>query len=116
MNKYSPELKFKLNFYINGINPENKLITFALQYHLRSFGGCGSTLTLHGFFILDLLIPINAPNKTSGEEQHNHNISTINIVLNGTAAVEPSYHKNKSIIKKIEKAKLGYKTAVRIAL
>ena len=40
----------------------------------------------------------------------------VSIVLNGTAAEDPSYHKNKSMMKNIEKAKLGYNTEVNKAL
>jgi len=72
-------------------------------------------LTLHGFFIFFFFIPINAPIRTNGDEQHNHKSNIASIVPKGTAADDFSAHKNKSIIKKIENDMLGYKKAVSIA-
>ena len=73
-------------------------------------------MTLQGFFILFFFIPIKAPINTKGDEQQIHKTNMVSIVLNGTAAEDPSYHKNKSMMKNIEKAKLGYNTEVNKAL
>ncbi len=87
-----------------------------MQYQGNSGGGKGSELTLQGFSIFDLCTPIKAPIKINGEEQHSHKSSTINIVLNGTAAEDCSCQRKRSIMKNIEKDKPGYNTAVNKAL
>jgi len=71
---------------------------------------------LQGFFIFFFFIPINAPIKTKGEEQHSQRSSIARIVGKGTAADEFSAHSNKSIKKNIEKDKLGNNNAVIKAL
>lgn len=77
------------------------------------FGICeGNTFTFPGFLMAFFLIAMNDPIKVKGVEQHNHKRSNATIVEKGTAAVDPSNHKNKSITKKIAKAKLGNKNAV----
>ncbi len=76
----------------------------------------GKTFTLPGFLIDFFFIPIKDPINTSGVEQHNQSNNKVIIVENGTAADDPSAHKNKSIMKKTEKANPGYKNAVNNAL
>lgn len=56
------------------------------------------------------------PMITKGVEQQIHNTNKVSIVVKGTAELEDSAHKNKSMIKKIEKEIAGYKNEVIIAL
>jgi len=98
------------------ITKSNMQINFNSKYQ-GCVGICvGRTFTFPGFLIGFFLIAMKAPISTKGVEQHNHSNSNAIIVENGTAALEPSAHKNKFIIKNIENDNAGYKNAVIKAL